>query len=128
MSRVVYVIDGRNIRSINEFCVAAGEAVGGPGHYFGGNLDGLNDCLSGGFGTPDDGDFEFVITSADTLRETLGYSATLAWRESRPHTRGTPNGNWHADRVDDACSGRGQTLFDISLEIFSDQNVTLTLK
>ena len=31
-----------------------GEAVNGPGGYFGRNLDAFADCLRGGFGTPDD--------------------------------------------------------------------------
>jgi RNAse (barnase) inhibitor barstar len=45
-----YRLDGRHVTSQDAFYCAVGEAVNGPGGYFGWNLDALNDCLSGGFG------------------------------------------------------------------------------
>lgn len=35
---------------VEGFYCAIGEAINGPGGYFGWNLDTLDDCLSGGFG------------------------------------------------------------------------------
>lgn len=54
---MIYVLDGRRIHSLEDFWPVMGEAVNGPGGYFGRNLDTFNDCLRGGFGTPDDDDF-----------------------------------------------------------------------
>jgi len=45
------------VESLEDFWRLIGEAVNGPGGYFGSNLDAFNDCLSGGFGTPEDDDF-----------------------------------------------------------------------
>jgi hypothetical protein len=45
-----YDLDGRFVTDIDGFYCAIGEAVNGPGGYFGWNLDALNDCLRGRFG------------------------------------------------------------------------------
>ncbi|UKY51299.1 barstar family protein [Streptomyces inhibens] len=41
-----YEIDGGDVASMASFYCALGEAVNGPGGYFGSNLDALADCLS----------------------------------------------------------------------------------
>ncbi|MFD8321888.1 barstar family protein [Kitasatospora purpeofusca] len=45
-----YVLDGRHITDVPGLYLALGEAVNGPGGYFGGCLDALVDCLRGTFG------------------------------------------------------------------------------
>jgi RNAse (barnase) inhibitor barstar len=45
-----YRLDGRCVTEEDGFYCAIGEAVNGPGGYFGWNLDALVDCLRGGFG------------------------------------------------------------------------------
>jgi hypothetical protein len=45
-----YDLDGRFVTNIEGFYCAIGEAVNGPGGYFGWNLDALDDCLRGRFG------------------------------------------------------------------------------
>lgn len=45
-----YRVDGAHVSDITSYCCALGEAVNGPGGYFGWNLDALADCLRGGFG------------------------------------------------------------------------------
>jgi RNAse (barnase) inhibitor barstar len=45
-----YDLDGRFVTDIEGFYCALGEAINGPGGYFGWNLDGLNDGLCGDFG------------------------------------------------------------------------------
>ncbi|MFF7642110.1 barstar family protein [Streptomyces canus] len=42
-----YHLDGRRITDLPGFFCAVGEAVNGPGGYFGWGLDALNDCLRG---------------------------------------------------------------------------------
>ncbi|GAB1639926.1 barstar family protein [Krasilnikovia sp. MM14-A1259] len=45
-----YDLDGRFVTDIEGFYCALGEAINGPGGYFGWNLDALDDCLAGRFG------------------------------------------------------------------------------
>ncbi len=49
-SGTTYDLDGRYVTDVEGFYCAIGEAVNGPGGYFGWNLDALHDCLRGGFG------------------------------------------------------------------------------
>jgi RNAse (barnase) inhibitor barstar len=44
------VLDGRDVVDVDAFYCALGEAVNGPGGYYGWNLDAMADCLHGGFG------------------------------------------------------------------------------
>lgn len=67
-----YQIDGSAVASKADFFSEIGRAVNGEGGYFGSNLDALADCLRGGFGTPDDGKFRFVITSYKRVKDTVG--------------------------------------------------------
>ncbi|MGX9886526.1 barstar family protein [Streptomyces sp. NPDC002276] len=46
----VYEMDGRFISDGLSFYCALGEAVNGPGGYFGWNLSAIEDCLTGGWG------------------------------------------------------------------------------
>ncbi|MFJ4814619.1 barstar family protein [Streptomyces sp. NPDC088801] len=46
----LYELDGRHITDEPSLYLALGEAVNGPGGYFGGCVDALEDCLRGNFG------------------------------------------------------------------------------
>lgn len=67
-----YRIDGAKVGSKADFFTEVGRAVNGDGGYFGSNLDALADCLRGGFGTPDDGKFRFILTSYRHAKAALG--------------------------------------------------------
>jgi RNAse (barnase) inhibitor barstar len=95
---VVYLIDGRKIKSAKDFYREIGRAVNGPGGYFGQNLDALTDCLRGGFGTPDDRPFAFE------------------WQHSALSRQ----------RLKSAQRGR-RTFVDSVHDAFDDAGVTLTL-
>jgi RNAse (barnase) inhibitor barstar len=45
-----YHLDGLNVTDLAGFYCAIGEAINGPGGYFGWNADALHDCLIGGWG------------------------------------------------------------------------------
>ncbi|GKQ40466.1 hypothetical protein ALMP_69910 [Streptomyces sp. A012304] len=45
-----YEVDGRLVGDLRDFLCAIGEAVNGPGGYFGQSLSALADCLGGDFG------------------------------------------------------------------------------
>ncbi|MEK3824371.1 barstar family protein [Paenibacillus sp. FSL K6-1558] len=46
----IYHMDATNIEDSSSFYCALGEAINGPGGYYGFNLDSLSDCFCGGFG------------------------------------------------------------------------------
>ncbi|GHA49844.1 hypothetical protein GCM10010372_57050 [Streptomyces tauricus] len=65
-----YHLDGRHIVDEPGFFCALGEAVNGPGGYFGWGLDALNDCLRGRWGARRP--FTLVWHDAETARACLG--------------------------------------------------------
>ncbi|MFE5209816.1 barstar family protein [Streptomyces sp. NPDC056600] len=94
-----YVLDGRHVTDEPGLYLALGEAVNGPGGYFGGCLAALDDCLRG----------------------TFGYTApaTLLWREAataREHLS-------HALTPD----GRPHDLFGVVLDVLAEGGVRVTL-
>ncbi len=95
--RVRFEIDGSAITSPADFYAEIGRAVNGPGGYFGSNLDALADCLRGGFGTPETGEFEFVWRDSGTARAQL------------------------------ATAGDSTPVFERIVEVFADVGVPLTL-
>jgi hypothetical protein len=64
------VVDGRFATDASGLYLAIGEAVNGPGGYFGASPDALADCLCGGFGTTVP--FTVEWTSANVAREAEG--------------------------------------------------------
>ncbi|EMI40264.1 barstar family protein [Rhodopirellula sp. SWK7] len=73
-------LDGREMVDIPSFYLALGRAVNGQDGYYGGCLDALSDCLSGGFGLVPP--FTLRIRHADAARDALGHAAMVRWRES----------------------------------------------
>jgi len=45
-----YTLDGSDIEDLTTFLCAIGEAINGPGGYFGACFQSFDDCLFGGFG------------------------------------------------------------------------------
>ncbi|MEU9506006.1 barstar family protein [Micromonospora sp. NPDC048170] len=64
-----YDLDGRFVTDIEGFYCAIGEAINGPGGYFGWNLDALDDCLGGRFGAR--APFRLVWHDSAVARERL---------------------------------------------------------
>jgi RNAse (barnase) inhibitor barstar len=64
-----YDLDGRFVTDIEGFYCAIGEAINGPGGYFGRDLDELDDCLQGTYGAQ--APFRLVWHDSTTAREHL---------------------------------------------------------
>jgi hypothetical protein len=115
----VYELPGDRIASLDDFWVAIGEAINGPGGYFGKNLDAFIDCLRGGFGTPEAGTYAIRWLSSEQSRATLGYPETarqLKIRLARCHPRNRPQ---VSAELEDAEHERGPTVFDWLVDIIN---------
>ncbi|MEU1087044.1 barstar family protein [Streptomyces sp. NPDC005576] len=90
-------LDGRHIVDRNSLWCAIGEAVNGPLGYFGWNLDALDDCLFGGWGTA----CGFTLDRVDSTE------ARTRLTESEP-------------------PGDGEApFFDVLMDIFEQRGVTV---
>ncbi|GAA3254283.1 barstar family protein [Dactylosporangium siamense] len=74
-----YHLDGRHVTDIEGFWCAIGEAVNGPGGYFGWNASAFDDCLRGRWGaaTP----FRLVWHDAEAARTHLTLDDPMGWFE-----------------------------------------------
>ncbi|WP_329193161.1 barstar family protein [Streptomyces sp. NBC_01435] len=117
---VTYVIDGSRVTGLERFWEVIGEAVNGPGGYFGRNLDALADCLGGGMGTPDDGDFAWEWRDHAVSARALGHEETARWLRQSLDRVDPTNRAAVRQRLDEALAGRGPTLFELIVEILTD--------
>ncbi|MET9062472.1 barstar family protein [Streptomyces antibioticus] len=95
----MFTLDSRHITDEDSFYCAIGEAVNGPGGYFGWNLDALDDCLRGGWGA----------TTPFTLRWDSSADARARLAERLP------------------VGNRETTVFDLILEILEKRGVNVIL-
>ncbi|MET7622096.1 barstar family protein [Streptomyces sp. NPDC005408] len=116
-----YAIDGAEVTDLDAFWRVIGEAVNGPGGYFGRNLDAFADCLSGGMGTPDDGDFVFEWHDHELSRTALGYDETVRQLELRLARCHPTNRASVREQLDRAKDGIGTTVFDWLVEIMEER-------
>lgn len=118
---VTYVIPGAEVTGLERFWEVIGEAVNGPDGYFGRNLDAFADCLSGGYGTPDDGDFVIEWREAGLSRRALGHEETA--RQLRLRLARVPEVNRALvqGQLAEAEAGRGRTVFDWLTEIIDER-------
>ncbi|WP_017541662.1 barstar family protein [Nocardiopsis halophila] len=116
-----YVIEGREVTSLDRFWQVIGEAVNGPGGHFGTNLDAFADCLSGGYGTPDDGDFIIEWRDHEASRRALGYDETVRRLDERLGRAHPSNRAAIEAERDRAAAGEGPTVFDWIVEIIEER-------
>ena len=107
-----YEIDGSFIRDYPSFFLAIGEAINGPGGYFGGSLDALDDCCLGGFGavTP----FTLLWKNHQSSRDAL---TKEAWRQEF-----NARGSEYSDRFPLSI------FFEAIVELLEEHRVNLIFK
>jgi hypothetical protein len=113
----VFTLPGQLITSLSAFFCAMGEAVNGPGGYFGWTLRSLQDCAVGGFGAAP----PFIVRWKDAThsRRALGHEALRQWAEKRLHHRDffdADGERWLRETLARAARGEGETLFDRLVE------------
>jgi RNAse (barnase) inhibitor barstar len=116
-----YVIDGAEVTDLESFWTVIGEAVNGPGGYFGRNLDALADCLGGGMGTPDDGDFVVEWHDHELSRRALGREETVRQLGLRARRAHPDNRAEILDQLARARAGAGPTVFDWIVAVFEER-------
>ena len=113
----VIELDGTNITDYPSFFCALGEAISGPGGYFGADLDGLNDCLRGGFGVVPPFTLRWLnpeVARGSLIRFLPANSGPLSFSTEQPHAdRGNRN------------SGNELSLFEEIMSVFRDNHVTV---
>jgi hypothetical protein len=113
---------------LEEFWTVIGEAVNRPGGYFAGNLDALDDALSGGMGQPDDGRCTFIWEHSHDSRRALGYPETVRQLEKRLERCHPTNRDKVEADLQRARAGEGPTAFDWLVQCFSGGSATLLLQ
>ncbi|MEJ8634349.1 MULTISPECIES: barstar family protein [Streptomyces] len=116
-----YVIDGAEVTGLDSFWRVIGEAVNGPEGYFGRNLDAFADCLSGGMGTPDDGDYLIEWRDHESSRRALGHPETVRQLELRLARSHPSNKAAVAEDLERARAGEGPTVFDELVAIIEER-------
>ena len=74
------IVDGGRVDSFEMFFICLGEAVSGPGGYFGWDLQSLHDCLHGGFGLRRDG--HIVFQDSRKMKRMLGPKELIRYLEN----------------------------------------------
>ncbi|MEU3227308.1 barstar family protein [Streptomyces sp. NPDC006976] len=125
---VTYVIEGSRVTGPESFWTAIGEAVNGPGGYFGRNLDAFADCLSGGMGTPDDGDYVIEWRDHALSARALGHEETARYLDRLAGRAHESNRDRLREESAQAALGLGPTLFDRLVEIIRERTGPDTLR
>ncbi|MGC5743434.1 ribonuclease inhibitor [Chryseobacterium sp. NFX27] len=95
-----------------------------------GTLDGLDDILYSGFGVFESGEeIEIIWKESQKSKEDLGLELTRNFYENKIRQGKPFNIELIQQKLDDLLSGKGQTLFEILVEIIeSHKNITLILE
>ena len=95
-----------------------------------GTLDGFDDILYGGFGVIEGKEeTEIIWKESRKSKEDLGFTATREFYENKIRQGKPFNIEFIQQKLDELISGKGQTLFDILVEIIeSHANIILRLE
>ena len=95
-----------------------------------GTLDGFDDILYGGFGVFENNEkLEIIWKESQKSKEDLGFDLTKEFYENKIRQGKPFNVKLIQEKLDELIAGKGQTLFDILVEIIeSHKNITLILE
>lgn len=95
-----------------------------------GTLDGFDDILYGGFGVFEGGEeIEIIWKESQKSKEDLGLESTRNFYQNKIRQGKPFNIQLMQQKLEDLLSGKGQTLFEILVEIIeSHKNITLILE
>lgn len=131
MRKMKLEIDGNDFDDIKSFYSEINRLVMQEENWkLGVSLDAFDDLLYGGFGSIKDfEELEFIWKNSDKSKNDLGLETTLAYYEEKLKRPEIFNREMIHQKMDALKSGRGQTYFEILLEIISSHNsIQLVLK
>jgi len=129
-TRKMIVIHGGHFSSLDGFYEEASNALMKDSDWKIGTLDGFDDILYGGLGVFENNEqIGIVWKESQKSKEDLGLKATREFYENKIRQGKPFNIKLIQTKLDDLMEGKGQTLFEILVEIIeSHANITLTLK
>lgn len=125
------VIEGKNIRNIPSFYEEINRVfMQGDEWQIGDSLDAFNDMLYGGYGILKHGQpTELIWNDVTISRKALGFEATKNWYKNKLQPGSPFNKEYHQEKLLDLELGKGETFFEIVLEIIREhQKIKLTMK
>ncbi len=124
------VIHGGHFSSLGGFYEEASNVLMKDTDWKVGTLDGFDDILYGGFGVIEGKEkIEIIWKEAEKSKEDLGFKATREFYENKIRQGKPFNIELIQRKLDELTEGKGQTLFEILVEIIeSHTNITLTLE
>ncbi|WP_288438153.1 ribonuclease inhibitor [uncultured Chryseobacterium sp.] len=126
----VIVIHGGHFSSLGGFYEESSSVLMKNTDWKVGTLDGFNDILYGGFGIIEGKEeFEIIWKESQKSKEDLGFKATREFYENKIRQGKPFNIELIQQKLDELTDGKGQTLFEILVEIIeSHPNITLRLE
>ena len=121
MDSAVYVIDGANFSTLEGFFEEVRCILVPALEWSIRTLDGFDDILWGGFGTPDDS-FTLVWQNAALSKERLGYQETVRQLEERVANCHPSNQADFRAKLELAKQHRGPTVFDWLITIIEEHD------
>jgi RNAse (barnase) inhibitor barstar len=122
MSKRVYILDGDNFSTLEEFWEEIGVVLMGIREaHWGRNLDAFRDVLYGGWGTPDEG-FVLVWRNSGLSRKRLGYPETVRQLEKRLQTCHPTAREITESEIEIVKEKKGATVFDWLVEIIREED------
>ncbi len=124
------VIHGGHFSSLGGFYEEASNVLMKDTDWKVGTLHGFDDILYGGFGVIEGKEkIEIIWKEAEKSKEDLGFKATREFYENKIRQGNPFNTELIQQKLNELTEGKGQTLFEILVEIIeSHTNITLTLE
>ncbi len=123
------VIHGGHFSSLDGFYEEVSKVLMKDTDWKVGTLDGFDDILYGGFGVFESKEeIEIVWKESQKSKDDLGFKATQKFYENKIRQGKPFNIELIRQKLNDLTEGKGQTLFEILIEIIeSHKNITLKL-
>ncbi|WP_160137579.1 ribonuclease inhibitor [Chryseobacterium sp. c4a] len=128
-TRKMIVIHGGHFSSLDGFYEEVSKVLMKDTDWKVGTLDGFDDILYGGFGVFESKEeIEIVWKESQKSKDDLGFKATQKFYENKIRQGKPFNIELIRQKLNDLTEGKGQTLFEILIEIIeSHKNITLKL-
>ncbi|MCW1961558.1 ribonuclease inhibitor [Chryseobacterium viscerum] len=129
-TRKMIVIHGGHFSSLAGFYEEVSNVLMKDADWKVGTLDGFDDILYGGFGVIEGKEeIEIIWKESEKSKQDLGFDATREFYNNKIRQGKSFNIELIQQKLDDLTEGKGQTLFEILVEIIqSHSNIALKLE